>query len=189
MTPEEVLKEIESEARKLGWPIIGPERGKFLDEAVAKHKPERILEVGTLVGYSAIRMARLLDPRGRIVCLELDPARARTAEQNSGRAGFGSMIKVVAGDARKTIPTLKDRFDLVFLDAVKADYLTYLLLAEPLLYRGSVVAADNVKSHEDELRGYLEYVRRSGAYVTEKIGYAPTFDSGVPDAIEISVKV
>ena len=62
MTPEQVLAEIERLGKANGWPIVGPERGKFLDEAVRRHRPKSVLEVGTFVGYSAIRIARLLPP-------------------------------------------------------------------------------------------------------------------------------
>jgi len=188
MTPEQVLAEIEEKGKPSQWPIIGPERGKFLDEAVKRHKPQRVLEVGTFVGYSAIRMARLLEPGGRIVCVEIDPERAEIAKRNAERAGLGRVIEVRVGDAKKIIPTLPQEFDLVFLDADKTEYLNYLKLVEPKLPGGAVVVADNVKRYETVLKDYLSYVRESGAYFTEKTGFAPTFGKGEPDAIEVSVK-
>jgi predicted O-methyltransferase YrrM len=188
MTAEQVLAEIEQRGKANRWPIIGPERGKYLDEAVKRHRPRSVLEVGTFVGYSAIRIARLLGPGGRIICVEIDPDMAEMAKRNAQRAGLGKVIDVRVGDARKIIPTLASEFDLVFLDANKTEYLSYLKLVEPRLRRGAVVVADNVKRHEVDLKDYLRYVRESGAYLTEKTGFAPTFDSGEPDAIEISVK-
>jgi len=189
LTPEQVLAEIEQKGKANWWPIIGPERGKFLDEAVKRHKPKNVLEVGTFVGYSAIRIARLLGPGGKIICLEIDPARAEMAKRNAERAGLDKVIEVRIGDARKTIPTLAGEFDLVFLDADKTEYLSYLKLVEPKLRSGGVVVADNVKRYEVELKDYLKYVRESGAYLTEKTGFAPTFNTGEPDAIEISVRL
>jgi len=189
VNPERVLEEIEREGRGKGWPIIGPERGRFLDEAVVKHKPEKVLEVGTFVGYSAIRIGRLLGRDGRMTCLEVDPERADRARANIAKAGLGDRIKVVVGDAKETIPTVGGRLDLLFLDANKGEYLTYLRLAEPMLHSGSVVVSDNVKRHEVELRGYLEYIRNSGPYRSEKIGFGPTFDGSAMDAVEISVRV
>jgi predicted O-methyltransferase YrrM len=189
MTPEQVLAKIEQRGKAHGWPIIGPERGKFLDEAVKRHRPKRVLEVGALVGYSAIRIARLLGPGGRIICVEIDPNRAEVAVHNAERAGLDKVIEVTVGDAKKIIPTLAGEFDLVFLDADKTEYLRYLKLVEPRLRRGGVVVADNVKRHEVELKDYLRYVRESGAYLTEKTRFAPTFSTGEPDAIEVSVKL
>jgi predicted O-methyltransferase YrrM len=188
MTPEQVLVEIERRGKANQWPIIGPERGKFMDEAVRRHKPKNVLEVGTFVGYSAIRIARLLGREGRVTCVEIDADRAEVAKRNVERAGFGKLIEVRVGDAKKIIPTLVGEFDLVFLDADKTEYLSYLKLVEPNLRSGSVVVADNVKRYEAELKGYLKYVRESGAYKTEATGYAPTFDTDEPDAIEVSVK-
>ena len=188
MTPEQVLAEIEQKGKANWWPIIGPERGKFLDEAVKRHRPKRVLEVGTFVGYSAIRMARLLGPGGRIICVEIDPDRAEIAKRNAERAGLGEVIDVRVGDAKKVIPTLQGEFDLVFLDADKTEYWSYLKLVESKLRSGGVVVADNVKRYEGELKDYLRYVRESGAYFTEKTGFAPTFSSGEPDAIEVSIK-
>lgn len=144
--------------------------------------------MGTFVGYSAIRIARLLGRGGRIICVEIDPQKAEVARRNIQRAGFDKLIDVRVGDAKKIIPTLVGEFDLVFLDAVKTEYLSYLKLVEPKLRSGCVVVADNVKRYEAEVRDYLTYVRESGAYVTEEIGTAATFDADEPDAIEVSVK-
>ena len=192
MKPEEVLESIEKVAPKEGWPIIGPERGEILDEVVVKHKPSTILEVGTLVGYSAIRMGRHLNKGQKIVCVELSENIARTARSNFDKAGLSDRIEVVVGDAKKVLPTLKGSFDMVFLDAEKVEYLTYLKSIERLLHKGSVVIADNVRSHAAEVADYLEYVRDSGNYKSDDrdypIGYnVATHNEG--DAVEVSVKL
>jgi predicted O-methyltransferase YrrM len=190
--PEEVLESIEKVAPKQGWPIIGPERGEILDEVVVKNKPSTILEVGTLVGYSAIRMGRHLKKGQKITCVELSENMARTARSNFDKAGLSDRIEVVVGDAKKVLPTLKGSFDMVFLDAEKVEYLTYLKSVEGLLHRGSVVVADNVRSHASEVGDYLEYVRGSGKFKSEyrdyPVGYnVATRNEG--DAVEVSVKL
>ncbi len=187
MKPEEVLASIEGAAPKQGLPIIGPKRGLLLDEVVNKHNPSTILEVGTLVGYSAIRMARHLKDGGRMTCVELSGERARAARANFELAGLSDHIEVIVGDAIEVLPTLKERFDMVFLDAAKEDYLAYLLSIEGLLRRGSVVVADNVKSHAAELAPYLDYVRNSGKYASTYREAPPNFGNGPGDAVEISV--
>ena len=187
MKPDEVLASIEKAALQDGLPIIGPKRGMFLDEAIEQNKPATILEVGTLVGYSAIRMARHLRDGGRLTCVELSEERARTARKNFDLAELSDRIDIIVGDAREVLPTLKGSFDMVFFDAVKEDYLCYLKSIEGLLRQGSVVVADNVKSHAEEVAPYLEYVRNSGKYSSTYREAPPNFGRGPGDSVEISV--
>ena len=191
MNPDQVLKTIEEEAPKRGWPIIGPIRGTILDEVVLEHHPSSILEVGTLVGYSAIRMGRHLIRGQKIVCVEVSEAMAKAARNNIAEAGLSDRISIVVGDANKVLPSLRGSFDMVYLDAVKDEYLGYLKSVERMLHRGSVVAADNVKSHPLEVADYLEYVRSSGKYKSEYRESANNYRYSVgrfeADAVEVSV--
>ena len=193
MDPEEVLESIEEAAVQRGLPIIGPKRGRSLDEIIEEHNPQRILEVGTLVGYSAIRMGRHLGKEGRVVCVELRDDMAREARSNIKKAGLDDRIEVKVGDALKVLPTLSGSFDMLFLDAVKEDYINYLKLVEGLLHPGSLVVADNVKSHAEEVAGYLEYVRNSGKYKSAYRESKDTYRYGSgrleADAVEVSVKL
>ena len=193
MTPEDVMKSIEAEAPRRGLPIIGPVRGMILDEVVTDHRPSSILEVGTLVGYSAIRMGRHLRKGQSITCVELKDELAQVARKNIELAGLSSRITVKVGDAKKVLPTLEGGYDMVFLDAAKDEYLGYLKSVERLLHKGSVVVADNVKSHASEVAGYLDYVRNSGNYSSEYRESANNFRYGQgrfeADAVEISVKL
>lgn len=191
--PDEVLESIEGVAPEQGLPIIGPKRGMILDEVVEEHRPSTVLEVGTLVGYSAIRMARHLSKGQRITCIELREDMAGTARSNIARAGLGDIIEVRVGDAKEVLPTLDGTFDMVFLDAVKEDYLTYLKSVERLLHRGSVVVADNVKSHAREVAPYLDYVRNSGKFSSVYRESADNHRYGTgrteADAVEVSVRL
>lgn len=189
MNPEDVMKAIEREAPSKGLPIIGPKRGEFLDELVKKHKPSRILEVGTLVGYSAIRMARHLGPGQKVVCVEVNLNMANVARSNLERAGLSDRVEVMVGDARRVLPKLEGTFDLIFLDAVKEDYINYLKDCERLLHKGSVVVADNVKSFATEMRPYLDYVRASGKYVSTYHESPSNYGSDEGDAVEVSVRL
>jgi predicted O-methyltransferase YrrM len=188
---DDVLESIEAVAPKQGLPIIGPRRGIILDEVVEKHRPSTILEVGTLVGYSAIRMGRHLKRGQKITCVELREDMASTARSNIARAGLSDVIEVVVGDARKVLPTLKGALDMVFLDAVKEDYIVYLRSVEPLLHAGSVVVADNVRSHSEEVGPYLDYVRNSGRFSSVYRESPDNYRYGTgrtePDAVEVSV--
>jgi len=187
MNPGEVLRSIEAAARREGLPIIGPAKGALLDETVLKYKPRRVLEIGTLVGYSAIRMGRLLPKGGRITCVDVDRAISRVAASNIEKAGLSDRIEIIVGDAKKVIPTLDGKFDMVFIDAEKSEYLTYLKACERLLHKGSVVVADNVRVFADRVADYLEYVRNSGRYRSAYREEAFKADPSMLDAVEISI--
>ena len=153
-----------------------------------EHKPSTILEVGTLVGYSAIRMGKYLKKGQKITCVDVSEGMARVARSNIDRAGMGRIIEVVVGDAREVLPKLGGPLDMAFFDAVKEDYLDYLKAIEWRLHSGSVVVADNVKSHAEEVGAYLDYVRNSGKYSSTYRESPPNYGSGEGDAVEISVK-
>ncbi len=179
---EEVLARIEREARKRYLPIIGPEKGKVLAELVRKYEPKRILEVGTLVGYSTIVMGRELGSDAEILTIEIDEEEAEIARKNIKKARIRPRVRVLVGNALELIPKLEGKFDLVFLDAKKSEYLEYLKLVEEKLHKGSVVVADNAGSFAHAMRDYLRYVRKSGRYKSKliRVGW---------DGIEVSVKL
>lgn len=189
MDPEEVLREIEQEAKSGFLPIIGPAKGAILDGIVVRTRPRSILEVGTLVGYSAIRIGRLLPAGGSMTCIEVDTIMAQRAKKNIERAGLSGKVSVLVGDAKRVIPALNRTIDMLFLDAAKDEYLSYLKLAEPLLHKGSVVVADNVIVFADEMKDYLDYVRTSGTYRSECVVAALASDPGTTDGLEVSVRL
>jgi predicted O-methyltransferase YrrM len=189
VSPEEVLESIEREAPRRGYPIIGPKRGTILDEVVEKHRPSRIVEVGTLVGYSAIRIGRHLKPGQQLTCIEVRESMAIIARSNIEEAGLSGRIKVVVGDGKELLKTVRGPLDMVFLDAVKGEYLTYLKACESKLHAKSVVVADNVRSHANEVADYLDYVRNSGKYSSSYREAPPNYGVDEGDAVEISVKL
>ena len=182
MESDIVLREIEGLSERTYLPIIGPVGRKYLVDTVRRFSVKSVLEVGTLVGYSAILLAEHLPQDGRVVTIERNPKSARLAEENITRAGLTDKIELHIGDALTVIPGINDKFDMVFLDATKGEYLKYLKLSENKLERGGVVFADNVKMSAHEMRDYLDYVRNSGRYRSEYI------DVGF-DGVEISTKL
>ena len=127
---------------------VSPTQGKFLHLLARIQGARRILEVGTLAGYSTIWLGRALPPDGRLVSLELNPRHAEVARANLRRAGLDTIAEVLVGQAVDSLAALVDEsvepFDLVFIDADKErnpDYVTWALrLSRP----GSVIVADNV---------------------------------------------
>jgi len=182
MKGDAVLREIEALSEKRSLPIIGPVKGKYLVDTIKEFKVKDVLEVGTLIGYSAILIALNLPPKGRVVTIEMNPESARLAKENIRKADLADRMEVHIGDALIVIPRIKASFDMVFLDAAKDEYLEYLKLSEDKLKKGGVVFADNVRMSAREMRDYLDYVRNSGRYKSKYIQVSF-------DGVEISTKL
>jgi len=184
-----VLKEIEAIGQRSFIPSIGPVKGRILAEIVKKTRPKRILEVGALYGYSAILMAKNSPPSVEIVSVEKNPEHVRIAKENIKRANMEGRIRMVQGDGRTELGKLTGSFDLVFLDAEKTQYLSYLKAVERNLHKGSVVVADNVSIFKDQMQDYLEYVRNKGPYKSRTVETLLEFSDSTKDAMEISEKL
>jgi predicted O-methyltransferase YrrM len=183
-----VMREIEEIGKKSFIPSIGPVKGKILAEAVRKLKPRKILEVGSLYGYSAILITKNSPANAEITTVEKSPEHARITEQNVERAQLENQIKVIQGDAIEILSKLPGPFDLVFLDAEKTQYLDYLKAVEDKLHQGSVVVADNVGVFQDQMQNYLHYVRNTGRYRSRTVETLLEFSETTKDAMEISEK-
>ena len=127
---------------------VSAPQGKFLGVLARAVRARRILEIGTLGGYSTIWLARALAPGGRLVTLEYSPKHAEVARANIARAGHADVVDVRVGRALDTLPVLAaetpEPFDLVFIDADKAPYAQYLDWAVRLTRPGGLVVGDNV---------------------------------------------
>jgi predicted O-methyltransferase YrrM len=140
-----LLKELESEAAREHIPIVGPVVGALLYLLARAVRAERILEIGTATGYSAIYLARAMaSDRGRLVTLENDPAMARRAGANFRQAGLAQRIEIRVGDALTELTGLEEGFDIIFLDIDKAHYEPTLPHCRRLLRKGGLLVADNV---------------------------------------------
>ena len=157
----EILDEIEREALETYVPIIRKEMQSFLRLLLTMQKPMRILEVGTAVGFSAILMAEYGPRDCQIVTIENYDKRIPIAKNNFIRAGKESQITLLEGDAAEVLPTLKDPFDLIFMDAAKGQYIHFLPEVFRLLKNGGVLVSDNVLQDGDIIESHFIVERRN----------------------------
>ncbi len=127
---------------------VSPPQGKFLHLLARTVGARRVLEIGTLGGYSTIWLARAVGPKGRVVTLEFAARHAEVARANLERAGVGDRVEIRVGAALDSLPVLAEEdpepFDLVFIDADKVNNSNYVLWALRLTRPGSVIIVDNV---------------------------------------------
>jgi caffeoyl-CoA O-methyltransferase len=145
-----VLQSVERSLVEAGLPQISvsPSQGKFLYLLARLMKARRILELGTLAGYSTIWLARALPADGHLVTIEYDPTHAEVARNNIALAGFPDRVELRVGRALDVLPELQKEgvgpFDFVFIDADKQPYTEYFEWALRLARPGSLIIADNV---------------------------------------------
>jgi predicted O-methyltransferase YrrM len=140
-----LLKEIEEYAIAEHVPIMEPEGIATLLQFLRIQRPEAILELGTAIGYSAIRMAEAL-PNARIVTIERIEKRIEEAKENFVKSGFSNRITLIESDALEAFEHVTEHgpFDLIFVDAAKGQYRRFFELYEPLLSKDGIIITDNV---------------------------------------------
>ena len=140
-----LLRELEEEAFREDIPIVGPVVGELLFILARIIRAERILELGTATGYSAIFLAEAFENiKGLLITLENNPALAARARNNFIRSGLDDQIEIRLCDAIEEIKTISGPFDLIFMDIDKADYNTVLPYCHGLLRQNGLLVADNV---------------------------------------------
>jgi predicted O-methyltransferase YrrM len=155
---------------------VAPNQGKLLELLAKMQRSRRILEIGTLGGYSTIWLARALPSDGRLVTLELEPMHAEVARKNIDGAGLGPLVDIRVGSAATSLQHLIDDgaepFDFIFIDADKEGYPKYLELSLQLSRTGTVIVADNVvrdgevvnpSSPDERVQGVREFLKLAAA--------------------------
>jgi predicted O-methyltransferase YrrM len=148
--PDEVLLSALADSEAAGLPPINvaPNQGKMLELLARMCGAQRILEIGTLGGYSTISLARALSPIGKLITLELEPAHARVARANLDRAGLEELVDIRVGPAKESLRSMvadeEEPLDFIFIDADKEGYPEYLELSLALAHVGTVIVADNI---------------------------------------------
>ena len=137
--------------------LSGPIQGKLLEIISRMIKPERILEIGTFMGYSALCLAKGLTQEGKLHTLEIRKEDASISQNYFSKSLYNEQIILHVGNALEVIPTLHEVWDLIFIDADKVNYINYYELTLPLLRKGGFILADNVLFHgevlEDNIAG------------------------------------
>lgn len=193
---KEELEKIKKRALEEHIPIIMDDTLEVVDKILTKLKPKRILEIGTAVGYSAICFSEYLQKDGKIDTIERDKERIEEAKINIERVGVANKINIYEGDAVDILPTLNDKYDVVFIDAAKGKYPFFLkealrminengiILADNILYKGYVMSDYNKHKQRTAVRNLREYIKE----VTEN----PNMETKileVGDGLAISKKI
>ncbi len=172
-----ILAELEKFAAENHVPIIQPEVAKLMQVIGRILKPKHILEVGTAIGYSAILLSEIIEPGGKIDTVDRYELMIERARENIKRAGLNDVINIITGDATDVLKCLDKKYDLIFLDAAKGQYIEFLpecmrmlnpggvLFSDNVLYKG-MIASDHLvvrrkKTIVKRMRDYLDVICRS----------------------------
>lgn len=155
-----ILEEMAEYAAVNNVPIIRKEVESFLRVLLLMKKPEKILELGTAIGYSAILMSECIPESGKIITIENYDKRIPIAKENIKRAGKEETITLLEGDALNILPNLTEKVDFIFMDAAKAQYINFLPHALRLLKKDGVLLADNVLQEGDLIESRYAVTRR-----------------------------
>jgi len=192
------LNEIEKYALETEVPIIRKEMQNFMKFLLAFHKPMRILEVGTAIGFSALLMSEYAPKDCHITTIEKYEKRIPLAKENFKRAGKEDSITLIEGDALDVLKTLEGPYDLIFMDAAKGQYIHFLPDILRLLPEGGLLLSDNVLQDGDVLESRFAVTRRNRTIHARMREYLYTLTHHeqlattilpVGDGITMSVKV
>jgi caffeoyl-CoA O-methyltransferase len=147
---DDLLRSLPADAAKQGVPMIhiSPEQGKFLQVLMKAANASRVIEIGSLFGYSTIWLARALPADGKLITLELNPLHAKVTRHNVERAGLASKVEVRQGPAAELLANMAHTgpFDFAFIDADKPGYVTYLDHLLKLVRPGGIIVGDNASA-------------------------------------------
>jgi caffeoyl-CoA O-methyltransferase len=142
-----LLLEMEEFADKNIVPILSRDSAKLMELLVQMYKPERVLELGTAIAYTTIRIAGNLKKGGKIHTIEFSEDNEKLAKAYVKKSGLSKKIRLLFGDAKEVMPGLKKKYDFIFLDADKEDYLALFEMAMKLLKKNGVIFVDNLLWH------------------------------------------
>lgn len=168
---QQELEKIKKKALEEHIPIIMDDTLAIMEKYLKKMKLERILEIGTAVGYSAMCFTNFLSPNGKIDTIEREEERVKEARENIRKVGVEDKINIYEGDAVEILPTLNEKYDAVFIDAAKGKYPLFLqeslrmikpqgiIFADNVLYKGYVLSDYNKHKQRTAVRNLREYIK------------------------------
>ncbi len=154
------LDEIEQYAIKTNVPVIRPQMQSLLKLLLAMKQPKQILEVGTAIGFSALLMSEYGPADCHITTIEKYEKRIPIAKENFSKSGQGNRITLLEGDATELLKELKEKYDFIFMDAAKGQYIHFLPNILALMPIGGILISDNVLQDGDILESRYAVTRR-----------------------------
>ena len=142
-----LILEMEKFAQEHSVPILFRESAEFLEQLICLVNPKRVLELGTAIAYSSIRMARNLGKKGSLFTIEKSEDNIKLAKENIAKSGLEDKINLIEGNALDELPRFEKKFDFIFLDADKIDYKRLFDYSMILLKKGGVIFVDNLLWH------------------------------------------
>ena len=190
------LKKIKEEALEEHIPIIMDDTLNEIAILLENRKLNRVLEIGTAVGYSAICFSQFIEPEGRIDTIEREEERVQKAKENIKRAEVEEKIHIYSGDVVDLLPTLQGKYDMIFIDAAKGKYPFFLSQALRLLDKGGMILADNVLYKGYVMSDYNKHKQRTAVrnlreYLKE-VSENPNLETKileVGDGLAVSIKI
>ena len=180
-----VCNAIEKEALADGVPIIRKEMGNLLKVLLLLKQPQKILEVGTAVGYSSILMSENMPEKCTITTIENYDKRIPVARNNFKRAGKENVITLIEGDALEVLKTLEGPYDFIFMDAAKGQYINYLPDIKRVLRKGGLLISDNILQEGEIVESRYAVTRRNRTIHTRMREYIYTLTHA--DQLETSI--
>lgn len=189
--------ELKQYAKEHHVPIIMDEGLEFLNQIILLRKPKKILEIGTAIGYSAIHMASVCG--SHVTTIERDSKMIEQAKNNIQRANLPSQIHLIEMDALESFFVVQnEQFDLIFIDAAKAQYIKFFELYSPLLTKHGVIVTDNMNFHgllDEELyqqqsrsvRGLIRKLSAYHTYLLDRKDFSTTIYN-IGDGMALSIK-
>ena len=158
---EVYFEKIKQKALEEHIPIIMDDTLEVIAKILIENKPKRILEIGTAIGYSAICFSKYLSEDGIIDTIERDEERIKQANENIKKLGLENQIHIHGGDAVEILPTLSEKYDVIFIDAAKGKYPFFLKESERLLNPHGIIFADNILYKGYVMSDYNKHKQRT----------------------------
>ena len=188
------ILDLEKYAKENNIPIMQKDGIEFLTQYIKKNKIKNILEIGSAIGYSAIKMA-LVDDSIKVTTIERDPLRYDIAVSNINKFNLNERINIILDDALNI--ELNDKYDLIFIDAAKSQYIKFFLKFDKNLNKGGVIVTDNLSFHglvEDDsktnnrnTKQLVKKIRKYIEFLKENKDYDTTFYK-LGDGVAVSIK-